>query len=122
MNRINNFAKAIVTETTEAVNIALEMIADAELAARAEAEAKHLTDCRGCQAGMMNWRIANPTATCVDAENHHREVWESCETCSAEYNAWADEAAAEAELASLGDGYLHGINGHDQKWQGGAAW
>ena len=112
MNRksINDFAFAIDTEVTEAVNIAQAMIADAELAARAEVEAKHLTNCRSCQAGMVNWRIANPTATCPEAEAHHRDVWETCETCVAEYNAWADEAAAEAELASLGSAYAEELN------------
>ena len=112
----NDFAFAIVTQTTEAVNIASAMIADAELAAQAEAEAKHLTNCRSCQAGMTNWRIANPTASSEDAETQHRALWETCETCSAEYNAWADEAAENSRYSHL-DG--HALNGDDLLWQNG---
>lgn len=118
---INDFAFAIVTEVTEAVKIAQAMIADAQLAARAEVEAMHYTNCRSCQAAMVNWRIANPTATCPEAEAHHREVWETCETCVAEYNAWADEQAERHELERLGASYLHATNGDDHRWQNGGS-
>ena len=117
--KINDFAFAIVTEVSEAVNIAQAMIADAELAARAEVEAKHLTNCRSCQAAMVNWRIANKTATCVDAETHHRDVWETCETCVAEYTAWIESQEERHELSRLGAGYGHATNGDDHRWQNG---
>ena len=93
----NDFAKAIVAETTEA-------------------EAKHLTNCRSCQAGMVNWRMENPQATKAEAETQHRAVWETCETCVAEYNAWSDAAAENARYTHL-DG--HAFNGDDLLWQRG---
>ena len=117
--KINDIAYAIVTETAKAVQIAHAMIADAELTARAEAEARHHTNCRNCQAGMVNFFIANPDASENAAADYHRETWENCETCTAEYNEWADNAAAEAELARLGDGYLHAVNGDEHRWQNG---
>ena len=120
--KINDFAKAIVTEVSEAVNIAQAMIADAELAAKAEAEARHHTDCRNCQAAFVNWRTAHPTST--EAETAHHEIWSECPACIAEYTAWSEEVDRQAEaheLASLGSGASHCISGDDHRWQKGGA-
>ena len=87
MATINDYAKAIVTEATEAVNIAKAMIVEAEQAARADMASRLYTNCRACQAGLANWIIANPTATCVAVERQHERVWQECETCQAEHTA-----------------------------------
>ena len=119
---INDFAFALVTEVTEAVNIAQAMIADAQLAARAEVEAKHYTSCRYCQAAMVNWRIANPTALCTQAEAHHAFLWEHCGACTEEYHAYLD-AEYQKHLESLEYSDLdgHALNGDDHRWQNGGA-
>lgn len=120
--KINDIAYAIVTETAKAVQIAHAMIADAELTARAEAEAQHHTNCRNCQAGMVNWRIVNPTADETKTEEAHEDIWSQCPVCVDEYKAWCEEVdrkAEEAELARLGDGYHHAVNGDDHRWQNG---
>ena len=40
---------------------------------------------------MIDWRLANPTATKLDAETAHAEIWEHCPPCSAEYIEWCEE-------------------------------
>lgn len=108
--------EARIAETTA---IAKGM-ADEELAAKAEAEARQHTNCPNCQAAFVNWRTANPTS--AQAEEAHAEIWEKCPACSEEYSAWCEEAdrqAEEYELERLGTGAVHAINGDDHRWQNG---
>lgn len=108
--------EARIAETTA---IAKGM-ADEELAAKAEAEAREHTNCPYCQAAFVNWRTANPTST--QAEEAHAEIWEKCPACVEEYRAWCEEAdrqAEEHELERLGTGAVHAINGDDHRWQNG---
>ena len=62
-----------------------------DFAAMARAEAEQHTRCPQCQAEMIDWRLANPTATKLDAETAHAEIWEHCPPCSAEYIEWCEE-------------------------------
>ncbi len=108
--------EARIAETTA---IAKGM-ADEELAAKAEAEARQHTNCPNCQAAFVNWRTANPTST--EAETAHHQIWSECPACTAEYTAWSEEADRQAEehqLERLGTGAVHAINGDDQRWQNG---
>ena len=98
----------------------------------AEAEAQQHTNCELCQAEMVSWRTANPTASEADAADAHRNIWEACPSCRAEYAQWSEAVKADAdaeaefeahlcsqydaeaaELESLGDGARHYIAGHD---------
>lgn len=71
------------------------MPANAESMATAEAE-KH-TNCARCQAEMIDWRLANPNATKLNAETAHAEIWQECPSCQSEYAEWCDEANRQAE-------------------------
>ena len=123
-------------------NIAESMATEAELTAHAEAEARKHTLCPTCQAKMVNWRLANPTATKVDAESAHAEIWLECPPCSADFAQWCEEVDRQAELetaehkaheahleaqaeahdlASLGDAGRSYIAGHDLIWQAGGS-
>lgn len=107
------------TRIAETTAIAKEM-ADEEFTAKAEAEARHHTDCCICQAAFINWRTANPTST--EAETAHHEIWSKCPACVAEYTAWSEEVDRQAEareLERLGTGAAHCINGDDHRWQNG---
>lgn len=115
----NDIAFAIVRETTEAVNIASGMIAEAEANARAEMRAKDYTLCRHCQAGLVNFLIANPEADHETTQAHTETLWETCGACSEEYQAHLERQAEAYELEQLGAGYLHCINGDDHRWQNG---
>ena len=76
-------------------NIAEGMATEAELTAHAEAEARKHTLCPTCQAKMVNWRLANPTATKVDAESAHADIWLQCPPCSADFAQWCEKLDAE---------------------------
>lgn len=116
----NDIAKAIVFETAEAMHIAQGMIEEAETAARAEMAAQQFTDCRHCAAALTNFLIANPEVSDHETTQAHTEtLWEDCRSCSEEYNAWIDSQAEAHDLASLGEGALHCINGDDHRWQNG---
>ena len=127
---------------TDFTAIAATMAAEAELTARAKAEAEKHTLCPNCQTEMIEWRLTNPNATKLDAESAHRDIWENCPSCIAEYSEWSETAdraseletaeheaheahleamAEEHELASLGDSVMCAFNGHDLKWQAGVA-
>ena len=56
-----------------------------------EAEAQKHTDCELCQAEIVNWRLANPNATKLDAEDAHYKIWTECLSCIAEYSEWCEE-------------------------------
>ena len=121
-----------------------ERVADFKAIAEgmAETEAQKHTSCELCQAEMVNWRLANPNATKLDAEDAHTEIWENCPNCQAEYSQWCEETdrAAELETAEheayeahleaqaeeweqscLGEGAMYAFNGSDLKWQAGVA-
>ena len=113
---VNDFAFAIVTETTKAIETAHAMVDDARRASEAKAEAQRHTDCRACQAGMENYLLDTPSATFTEKEEAHRGIWETCLDCQVEYAAWADKAAEAAAYCEL-DG--HAFNGDDLRWQNG---
>ena len=115
----NDIAFAIVSETANAMHIARGMVEEAETAARAEMRAKDYTLCRHCQAGLVNFLIANPEADHETTQAETQTLWEDCRACSEEYHAHLDRQAEEHELASLGSGALHCINGDDHRWQNG---
>lgn len=119
MSTINDIAKAIVTETAEAMQIAHGMITEAETAARAEMKAADYTNCRHCRAGLVNFLISNPDTDHETTQAHTETLWEDCGVCSQEYQEWIDSQAEQHELASLGAGALHSINGDDHRWQNG---
>lgn len=129
----NEIAFAIAVETAEAMHTAQVLVKDAEIAARAKLTAAQHTNCRNCQAGLENFLIEFPYCREEAIEEKHREVWEACPSCRAEYvefldksmndcqeslDAWADEHAPEAEYSEL-DG--HCFNGDDLRWQNGGA-
>lgn len=108
----------------------------------AEAEAQRHTDCELCQAEMVKWRLTNPNATKLEAEDAHYKIWGQCPSCIAEYSEWCEKADRTAELETaeheayeaelerqaeeweqsrLGDGAMYAINGSDLKWQAGVA-
>ena len=81
----NDIAFAIAVETTQAVNTARAMIRDAEVAAAAKRTAQRHTGCRNCQAALENFLIEFPDASTEIIEEQHRDIWEACPTCRAEY-------------------------------------
>ena len=115
----NDIAKAIVFQTAEAMQIARGMIDEAETAARAEMRAADYTNCRHCAAALTNFLIATPEADHETTQAETQTLWEDCRACSEEYHAHLDRQAEEHELASLGSGALHSINGDDIRWQNG---
>ena len=114
--KINDFAFAIVTETTRAVNTAREMIRDAEIAATAKRTAEKHTNCRACQAGLENFLIQFPDASEEAIQGKHEEIWEKCEACRAEYEDWLCSVYCR-EKHHTSDGHAH--NGDDLRWQNG---
>ena len=128
---INDFFRKIALEAAEAAHTARKMVEDAEQAARADATSRLYTKCRGCQAGLARWIIANPAATVAEVEKAHHEVWEQCEPCSEEYLEYLekqddayheemDRRAEEYELSkALEHGAIHCFNGDDDRWQNG---
>ena len=88
---VNDIAFAIVTETTEAVNTAMAMIRETEIAASAKIRAVGFTNCRGCQAGLENFLIEYPDCS-DDAVQSFLEdvVFLACQPCTQEFNAWID--------------------------------
>lgn len=95
-------APAMQRETTEAVNIAASMIAEAENAARAELKAKDYTLCRHCIAGLTNFLIATPDATHEATQAELETLWETCGACSEAYHAHLERQAAEWEERQRG--------------------
>ena len=68
-----------------------------DFAAMARAEAEKHTLCPQCQAEMVNWRLANPTATKLDAETAHAEIYQHCPPCGMVYAEWCDELDRQAQ-------------------------
>ena len=116
----NDIAKAIVTETATAMHIARGMIEEvSETAARAEMRAADYTNCRHCAAALTNFLIATPEADHETTQAHTETLWEDCRSCSEEYQAHLERQAEAYEMACLGEGALHSINGDDHRWQNG---
>ena len=64
--------------------------------AMARAEAQQHTLCSHCQADMVSWRLANPNATKVDAEDAHAQIWQNCPPCAIAYCEHLDEVDRQA--------------------------
>ena len=114
----NDFAFAIVTETSRAVETARAMIRDAEVAASAKRTAQLHTNCRACQAGLENFLIEFPDASDDAVQSETEHLWETCGECSEEYHAHLDRQAEASNYRDL-DG--HAFNGDDLRWQNGGA-
>lgn len=83
--KASDIAFAIAVETSDAIATTQAIIRDVEVAARAKHTASQHTACRNCQAGLENFLIQFPDACDVAIDEKHRELWESCPTCRAEY-------------------------------------
>lgn len=81
----NEIAFAIAVETADAMHTAQALVKDAEVAARAKLTAAQQTNCRNCQAALENFLIEFPYCQPEAIEEKHREVWEACPSCRAEY-------------------------------------
>ena len=90
-NSVNDIAFAIVTETTQAVNMARALVRDAEIAATAKVRAVGFTNCRGCQAGLENFMIEYPDCSDAAVQSYLEDVvFLDCTPCTTEYNAMLD--------------------------------
>jgi len=107
----NDIAFAIVTETTQAMNTAQQMVRDAEVAARAKRTAEKHTHCRSCQAELENFLIDFPDASEDATLGKLQDAWETCGTCKAEYQAWIDSQAERYDMQSRGLDYAEELNG-----------
>ena len=88
---VNDIAFAIVTETTQAVNMARALVRDAEIAATAKVRAVGFTNCRGCQAGLENFMIEYPDCSDNAVQSYLEDVvFLDCTPCTSDYNAWID--------------------------------
>ena len=81
----SDIAFGIVLETTKAIETTQAMIRDAKLAAHAKHTASKHTECRQCQAGLENFILEFPDACTEAIDEKHRDIWEACPTCRAEY-------------------------------------
>lgn len=81
----NDIAFELALETARAIETSNAMIRDAKLAAHAKHTASKHTACRSCQAGLENFLLEFPDACDEAIDEKHREVWEACPTCRAEY-------------------------------------
>ena len=112
----NEIAFAIAVETAEAMHTAQVLVKDAEVAARAKLTAAQHTNCRNCKAGLENFLIEFPYCREEAIDEKHREVWENCPSCRAEYaevldaqmndcqqslDEWADENAPDDEYNTV---------------------
>jgi len=82
-------------QTIEAINAGLGIIADVETQARAEMRAAEFTNCPACQSGLVPFIKDTPTADDTAIQAVTETLWESCPTCQAEYDDWADANAPE---------------------------
>ena len=81
----SDIAFGIALETSKAIETTQAMIRDAEVAALAKHTAAKHTSCRNCQAGLENFLIEFPDACSEAIDAKHRDVWEACPECRAEY-------------------------------------
>jgi len=74
-------------QTIEAINSGLSMIAAAEQQARNEMRAKRFTSCLSCQSGLVVFLNDTPHADDETTQAVNATLWETCQTCQAEYAA-----------------------------------
>ena len=87
----NDMAFVIATETTNAVNMARELVRDAEIAATAKVRAVKFTTCRGCQALLENFMVSYPDCSDASVQSYLEDVvFMDCTPCTTEYNAHLD--------------------------------
>ena len=102
----NDMAFALAIETTNAVNMARELVRDAKIAATAKVRSVGFTQCRGCQALLENFMIEYPDVS-DDAVQSYLEdvVILDCTPCTKERDAWHEmiEAQYQAHLETLDD-------------------
>ena len=103
-------AAAIHGEVEEAIAWAKDLVHMRNVAEIA----RQYTDCRSCQAGLESYLLRQQQETPPAQLANHLVNWEDCEDCK------MDKLAEEYEIASLGAGYIHAINGDDQRWQNGS--
>lgn len=114
--KVNDFAYAIVTEAANAVRIARGMVKEAKQAAMAEIRAKGFTLCRQCQAELTNFLIANPDADDETTQAQTESLWETCGSCSSEYQAHLEAQAEEWENRSYGESYAEELNANPHRF------
>ena len=93
--KINAIAKAIVTQTADAMHTARGMIEEAEMQARAEMRAALFTNCPACQSGLVPFLKDTPHADHEAINEVVKTLWETCPDCIAEYQEWADAITCE---------------------------
>ena len=83
--------------TIDAINSGLSIIAAAERQARNELRAAEFTNCKACQSGLVLFLNDNPNACHESTQAVTQTLWESCQTCQAEYEAWICSHAPECD-------------------------
>ena len=87
----NDMAFALAIETTNAVNMARELVRDAKIAATAKVRSVGFTQCRGCQALLENFMIEYPDCSDASVQSYLEDVvFLDCTPCTTEYNAMLD--------------------------------
>ena len=87
----NDMAFALAIETTNAVNMARELVRDAKIAATAKVRSVGFTQCRGCQALLENFMIEYPDCSDAAVQSYLEDVvFLDCTPCTTEYNAHLD--------------------------------
>ena len=89
--RFQNAALAILDnglQTIDAINSGLGIIAAAERQARNELRAADFTNCKACQSGLVLFLNETPEACHETTQAVTQNLWENCQTCQAEYEAW----------------------------------
>ena len=87
----NDMAFALAIETTNAVNMARELVRDAKIAATAKVRSVGFTQCRGCQALLENFMIEYPDCSDAAVQSYLEDVvFLDCTPCTTEYNAMLD--------------------------------
>ena len=93
----SDIAFGIAYETAKAIETTHAMIRDAKLAAHAKQTASKHTNCRQCQAALENFLMEYPDCSEEVISEKVTENWETCGSCSEEYQAHLDRQAAEWE-------------------------
>ena len=103
--KLQDINTALIASVENAIAIASDLIADANLVATAELESKKYSDCRSCQLLMQNFLIAHPSASQRGKDEYFSEVvFATCTPCTEEYNAYLDQQAA--DWAERFEGYV----------------
>ena len=92
----NDMAFALAIETTNAVNMARELVRDAKIAATAKVRSVGFTQCRGCQALLENFMISYPDCTDDAVESYLEDVvFMDCTPCTKERDEWHEMIEAQ---------------------------